>query len=138
MVIYVYIYLSFLFCLSVFQTHSVSLSNYSKNQISGLTFTKISDCRRVVMWGNIICYACWCISFWGSWWTQGLPKNNTSISLGLIIASWICDMNLIWKCPLLFHAENSQCSVFHSKLCSNIYRVSPPDLKDICCWPWSG
>lgn len=75
------------------------------SKVSDSTFTKISDCRCVVMWGYIICHACWCISFWGSWWTQGLPKDNTSISLGLIIASSICYTNLIWKCPSYYFLQ---------------------------------
>ena len=60
--LYIYLFV-FLFCLSVFQTFVVSLSNYSKKQVYDLTCTKISDCRCVVMWGNIICHACWCVSF---------------------------------------------------------------------------
>lgn len=36
-----------------------------------------SDCRRVVLWGNFICHAGWCISFWGPWRTKKLPQNDT-------------------------------------------------------------
>jgi len=37
-----------------------------------------------------------------------------------------------------FLAEGSCCPVFHSRWYTNISRVWPPYLKDICFWPCRG
>lgn len=37
----------------------------------------ISDCRRVVMWGDFICHVGWCIPLWGPRGPKKLPQNNS-------------------------------------------------------------
>lgn len=92
-----------------------------------------TDCRCVVMWGNLICHVGWFLSIWGPRWSQELPSDNTSKDYRLL---WLNMETLLHNLTHShsFLAENIKCPIHYSDLRSNITWMSPSNFKDLCCW----
>jgi len=77
-----------------------------------VSFNYDSDCRCVVLWGDLICHVGGCISFWGSRGTYKFPKDDSGNILHLCLGQFSIIIQLLFlNCWILQRILKVQYSI---------------------------